>query len=81
MALAIFDARPTRVQVGDLFDTEKQYLYRSYSSTLDASLVKFATSATVVGQQSSLTYRFDGAEYYVNTNLPFTPSLVIFGMT
>lgn len=81
MALAIFDARPDRVQVGDLFDTNKRYIYRSDSGVIDSSNVKIATGPTIVGSGSNLTYSFDGAVYWVNTQLAISPSYAVLGMT
>lgn len=81
MALAIFDVTPTRVQVGTLFDTEKRYIYKSNVAPADASFVKVATSATVIGYQDKLTYSFDGAVYFVNAQLPLTPTFAVFGIT
>lgn len=81
MALAIFDARPDRVQVGSLFDTNKRYIFRVATGVTDPSQVKIATSATIVGSGANLTYSFDGATYWVNNQLSISPTFAILGMT
>jgi hypothetical protein len=81
MALAIFDARPERVQVGELFDTNKRYVYRDQTGGINPSLVKYATSPTVVGQGNKLTYSFDGVVFWVNQQLPITPTFFVIGVT
>lgn len=71
MALRVFEARPDRVQVGNSttaeFDSDRQYVYASPGST-----IKFTNDPTIAISGASLTYRFDGGNYYVNDNLTFT---------
>lgn len=79
MALAIFDARPDRVTVGDIFDTNKKYVYRDTSGLANSGLLKIPTEPTIVGFEDKLTYGFDGQVYYVNANLGVNPNLVVIG--
>jgi hypothetical protein len=79
MALAIFDARPDRVVVGEVFDTNKKYVYRDTSGVASPALAKIPTQPTIVGLEDSLTYSFDGGLYYVNTNLGISPTSVVIG--
>lgn len=81
MALAILDARPSRVTVGEIFDTEKRYLYKSSSTAVNSSLIKFPTSATAIGSGQDFTYSFDGATYTVNASVPIYSTYIIMGMT
>lgn len=81
MPLAIFDVTPSRVRVGELFDTEKRYLYKSAVGVQNSTYVKIATSATVVGSGDALTYSFDGATFFVNQQLPISPTYAILGIT
>jgi hypothetical protein len=81
MALAIFDVTPQRVRIGEIFDTDKRYLYKASEGVQNPSYVKLATSATIVGSGDALTYSFDGGVYYVNQQLPITPTYAILGIT
>jgi hypothetical protein len=71
MALRVFEARPDRVQVGNSgtaeFDSDRQYVYSSSGST-----IKFTNDPTIVISGANLTYRFDGGNYYINSNPSFT---------
>ena len=79
MALAIFEATAQRVTVGELFDTNKRYVYRDTSGALSSSFVKLALEPTIVGFQDKLTYSFDGGLYYINQNLGINPAVVVIG--
>lgn len=81
MPLAVFDVTPQRVRIGEIFDTEKRYLYKASGGVQNSSYVKLATSATIVGSGDALTYSFDGAVYFVNQQLPITPTFAILGIT
>lgn len=74
MALRIFEARPDRVQIGNVgtatFDTEVQYIYKTASST-----IKYTNDPTIHTAGNRLTYRFDGVEYSINTAIAFTPAV------
>jgi len=71
MPLRTFEARSTRVQIGDTgsaqFDSDLKYVYSSTGST-----IKFTNDPTIVISGSNLTYRFDSVNYYLNTNISFT---------
>ena len=81
MALAIFDARPDRVQVGELFDTNKRYVYRDQSGGLNSSLLKYATSPTIATQANQMTYSFDGSVFWVGQQLAINPAFFVIGLT
>ncbi len=74
MPLRIFEARPTRVQVGNSgtaeFDTELQYVYKSAGST-----IKYTNDPTIHITGDRLTYRFDGLTYSINTAISFNVSV------
>lgn len=80
MALAIFDARPDRVMVGDLFDTRKRYVYKDSTGGVGPSFFAYATSPTIVGSGNNLTYSFSGDLYYINTQLPVGETLISIGV-
>lgn len=79
MPLAIFDARASRVTVGEIFDTNKKYVYRDTSGVPNTGLMKIPVEPTIVGFEDKLTYAFDGQLYYVNANLGINPALVVIG--
>ena len=79
MALAIFDARPDRVTVGELFDTNKRYVYK-YNPGEAGSVVEYATSPTIVGSGNQLTYSFNLDTYYVNGQLSVGDTRVKIGV-
>lgn len=80
MALAIFDAKPDRVTMGDLFDTNKRYIYKDTTGATGASVVEYATSPTIVGRSNQLTYSFSGDLYYINGQLSVGDTKVRIGV-
>jgi hypothetical protein len=80
MALAIFDARPERVIVGELFDTNKRYIYKDTTGGTGPSFVEYATSPTIVGVDNRLTYSFGGDIYYINAPLSVSDTKVKIGV-
>lgn len=80
MALAIFDARPSGVTVGSVFDTAKRYIYKDTTGAVGAAFIKYATGPTIVGSGANLTFAFDGASYTINSAVAVSGQYVVMGV-
>lgn len=81
MPLVVFDVTSTYAKVGDLFDTNKKYVYKDPNNGVgNPDAIKLPRGATMANYQNNLSYSFDGQTYVINSPVTVNGSVMYLGV-